>query len=162
MHVLCAILIGILYGDCGSNASKSIGNVGFLLIGVVYLWYTTVMPGVLKCKKVLLFFRGFATFCQQMLQFMVYNYSSHWIGNCAERNIQQLVQSSNIFPSKHGYDHTNSRKWLIFVQWFSINMSHLTEQYFEKLTSTFGLLNRFCSPPSIQQSYSIWLISRGS
>lgn len=51
LHILCATLIGLLYGDSGSNASKSIENVGFLLIGVAYLWYTTVMPGVLKCKK---------------------------------------------------------------------------------------------------------------
>lgn len=50
LHILCAILIGLLYGDSGSNANKSIQNVGFLLIGVAYLWYTTVMPGVLKCK----------------------------------------------------------------------------------------------------------------
>lgn len=50
LHILCATLIGLLYGDSGSNASKSIENVGFLLIGVAYLWYTTVMPGVLKCK----------------------------------------------------------------------------------------------------------------
>ncbi|XP_031623711.1 ATP-binding cassette sub-family G member 1 [Contarinia nasturtii] len=48
LHILCATLIGLLYGDSGSNASKSIENVGFLLIGVAYLWYTTVMPGVLK------------------------------------------------------------------------------------------------------------------
>lgn len=50
LHILCATLIGLLYGDSGSNASKSIENVGFMLIGIVYLWYTTVMPGVLKCK----------------------------------------------------------------------------------------------------------------
>lgn len=47
---MCATLIGLLYGDSGSNANKSFENVGFLLIGIVYLWYTTVMPGVLKCK----------------------------------------------------------------------------------------------------------------
>lgn len=50
MHIMCAILIGFMYGDSGSNASKSIENVGFLLIGIAYLWYTTIMPGVLKCK----------------------------------------------------------------------------------------------------------------
>lgn len=51
LHILCACLIGLLYGDSGSNASKAIQNVGFLLVGVAYLWYTTVMPGVLKCKS---------------------------------------------------------------------------------------------------------------
>lgn len=55
LHILCATLIGLLYGDSGSNASKSIENVGFLLIGVAYLWYTTVMPGVLKCKQIISF-----------------------------------------------------------------------------------------------------------
>lgn len=50
LHILCATLIGLLYGDSGSNANKSIQNVGFLLIGVAYLWYTTVMPSVLKCE----------------------------------------------------------------------------------------------------------------
>lgn len=56
LHILCATLIGLLYGDSGSNASKSFENVGFLLIGIVYLWYTTVMPGVLKCKLTLALF----------------------------------------------------------------------------------------------------------
>lgn len=49
LHVLCATLIGLLYGDSGSNANKAIENVGFFMVGVAYLWYTTVMPGVLKC-----------------------------------------------------------------------------------------------------------------
>lgn len=48
LHIACAILIGFLYGDSGSNADKSIANVGFLVVGVAYLWYTTVLPGVLK------------------------------------------------------------------------------------------------------------------
>ncbi|GAB0095927.1 ATP-binding cassette sub-family G member 1 [Sergentomyia squamirostris] len=47
-HVLCAILIGLMYGDSGVNATKSVNNIGFLTIGIVYLWYTTMMPGVLR------------------------------------------------------------------------------------------------------------------
>lgn len=68
LHILCATLIGLLYGDSGSNASKSIENVGFLLIGIAYLWYTTVMPGVLKCKfsKVFFFF-SFSSFSMNFL-----------------------------------------------------------------------------------------------
>lgn len=66
LHVVCAILIGFYFGDSGVNAHKSISNIGFLLINVVYLWwektnlfwmlcsnaivfrYTTMMPGVLR------------------------------------------------------------------------------------------------------------------
>ncbi|CRK94326.1 CLUMA_CG007841, isoform A [Clunio marinus] len=48
LHILCGILIGLLFGDSGVNADKSISNVGFLLINGVYLWYTTMMPSVLR------------------------------------------------------------------------------------------------------------------
>lgn len=83
LHILCATLIGLLYGDSGSNASKSIENVGFLLIGIAYLWYTTVMPGVLKCK-----FNSFkpihsnSTFIKFFF-FLNHFSSSHRIGNRA-------------------------------------------------------------------------------
>lgn len=39
LHVVCAIIIGFYFGDSGVNANKSISNVGFLIINVVYLWY---------------------------------------------------------------------------------------------------------------------------
>lgn len=39
-----------MYGDSGVNANKSVANVGLCLIGVAYLWYTTMMPSVLKCN----------------------------------------------------------------------------------------------------------------
>jgi ATP-binding cassette, subfamily G (WHITE), member 1 len=38
LHILCAVLIGLYFGDSGVNASKSISNIGFFLINVVYLW----------------------------------------------------------------------------------------------------------------------------
>lgn len=38
LHILVAIVIGLYFGDSGVNASKSISNIGFLLINVVYLW----------------------------------------------------------------------------------------------------------------------------
>lgn len=38
LHCICAILIGLYFGDSGVNAHKSISNIGFLLINVVYLW----------------------------------------------------------------------------------------------------------------------------
>lgn len=48
MHIMCAILIGLLYGDSGSNATKAISNVGLFIFGIAYLWYTTMMPGILR------------------------------------------------------------------------------------------------------------------
>ena len=38
LHVIVAIVIGLYFGDSGVNAEKSISNIGFLLINVVYLW----------------------------------------------------------------------------------------------------------------------------
>lgn len=50
LHIATAILVGLMYGDSGINATKSIANIGLFLIGVAYLWYTTLMPSILKCK----------------------------------------------------------------------------------------------------------------
>lgn len=88
LHILCATLIGVLYGDSGSNASKSIENVGFLLIGVAYLWYTTVMPGVLKCKRsnFCIFFQHLKHITNDLL--IECFFSSDRIINCTEGNVQ--------------------------------------------------------------------------
>ena len=48
LHILCAVVIGLYFGDSGVNANKSISNIGFLLVNIVYIWYTTMMPGVLR------------------------------------------------------------------------------------------------------------------
>ncbi|XP_067624910.1 ATP-binding cassette sub-family G member 1 [Eurosta solidaginis] len=48
VHVVCAVLIGALFGDSGSNATKQIANLGSFTIHCVYLWYTTMMPGLLR------------------------------------------------------------------------------------------------------------------
>ncbi|KAH8403022.1 hypothetical protein KR222_003164, partial [Zaprionus bogoriensis] len=48
MHVLSAIMIGLFFGDSGVNATKQISNVGMIMIHCVYLWYTTIMPGILR------------------------------------------------------------------------------------------------------------------
>uniref|UniRef100_A0A1S4H0A3 Uncharacterized protein n=1 Tax=Anopheles gambiae TaxID=7165 RepID=A0A1S4H0A3_ANOGA len=48
VHIVCAIVIGLLFGDSGINATKSISNVASFMVHILYLWYTTVMPGVLK------------------------------------------------------------------------------------------------------------------
>lgn len=54
-HVVCAIVVGLLFGDSGINATKTISNIASFLVHILYLWYTTLMPGVLKCKVVLIF-----------------------------------------------------------------------------------------------------------
>ncbi|BFF94823.1 ATP-binding cassette sub-family G member 1 [Drosophila madeirensis] len=48
VHIICAVLIGLFFGDSGSNATKQISNVGMIMIHCVYLWYTTIMPGILR------------------------------------------------------------------------------------------------------------------
>ncbi|XP_061388837.1 ATP-binding cassette sub-family G member 1-like [Musca vetustissima] len=48
MHILCAIMIGLLFGDSGSNADKQLSNFGSYLVHTLYLWYTTIMPSVLR------------------------------------------------------------------------------------------------------------------
>ncbi|XP_016991260.1 ATP-binding cassette sub-family G member 1 [Drosophila rhopaloa] len=48
IHVICSVLIGLFFGDSGSNATKQISNVGMIMIHCVYLWYTTIMPAILR------------------------------------------------------------------------------------------------------------------
>lgn len=38
LHLLCAILVGLYFGDSGTNATKSISNIGSFLVNIVYLW----------------------------------------------------------------------------------------------------------------------------
>lgn len=49
-HVFIGVILGLFYGNSGINAMKTYNNVGLLLIGVIYLWYTAMMPSVLKCE----------------------------------------------------------------------------------------------------------------
>ncbi|XP_055637744.1 ATP-binding cassette sub-family G member 1 [Toxorhynchites rutilus septentrionalis] len=48
VHVVCAIVVGLLFGDSGVNGTKGVSNIASFLVHVLYLWYTTLMPGVLK------------------------------------------------------------------------------------------------------------------
>ncbi|EDW03303.1 ATP-binding cassette sub-family G member 1 [Drosophila grimshawi] len=48
LHILSAIMIGLIFGDSGINATKQISNVGMIMIHCTYLWYTTIMPGILR------------------------------------------------------------------------------------------------------------------
>lgn len=48
MHIVIGILLGLFFQQIGSDPSKTISNIGFLLISSVYLCYTSLMPAVLK------------------------------------------------------------------------------------------------------------------
>ena len=48
LHFLVGVLLGLLFSNSGSDGSKTISNIGFLLASVVYLCYTSMMPAVLK------------------------------------------------------------------------------------------------------------------
>ncbi|XP_038214452.1 dnaJ homolog subfamily C member 10-like [Zerene cesonia] len=48
LHVLIGVLLGLLYDNTGSNGSKTFNNLGFLIVSVTYLCYTSVMPAVLR------------------------------------------------------------------------------------------------------------------
>ncbi|XP_065159986.1 ATP-binding cassette subfamily G member 4-like isoform X5 [Atheta coriaria] len=48
LHVLVGIFIGLLYYDYGNDGSKTMKNIGYFIISMVYLSYTTMMPAALK------------------------------------------------------------------------------------------------------------------
>lgn len=48
LHCLVAILLGLMFKRAGDDASKTINNIGFLMITGLYLIYTSMMPAVLK------------------------------------------------------------------------------------------------------------------
>lgn len=47
-HALVAVLLGLFYEHAGDDASKTISNLSFLFVSAVYMYYTGLMPGVLK------------------------------------------------------------------------------------------------------------------
>ncbi|CAH1105011.1 unnamed protein product [Psylliodes chrysocephalus] len=48
LHVLVGLFLGITFQSCGRDATKVFNNLGFLLCGLVYLTYTSMLPAVLK------------------------------------------------------------------------------------------------------------------
>lgn len=48
LHFLVGVLLGLLFLDAGDDGSKTISNVGYLLVSAVYLCYTSMMPAVLR------------------------------------------------------------------------------------------------------------------
>lgn len=50
MHFLVGILLGLLFENAGIDGGKTINNIGFCIVTLVYLSYTSIMPAILKCK----------------------------------------------------------------------------------------------------------------
>ncbi|XP_012285822.1 ATP-binding cassette sub-family G member 1 [Orussus abietinus] len=48
LHFLVGLLLGLLYVGTGSDGSKTVNNMGYLLVSVVYLCYTSMMPAILR------------------------------------------------------------------------------------------------------------------
>ncbi|KAI5639924.1 ABC-2 type transporter domain-containing protein [Phthorimaea operculella] len=48
LHIVVGVLIGLFYEKAGSDGSKTINNIGYLIICAVYLTYTSLMPAVLR------------------------------------------------------------------------------------------------------------------
>lgn len=104
-HVFIGIILGLFYGNSGINAMKSYNNVGLLLIGVIYLWYTAMMPSVLKCK-----WRGVGEeeMCYLINCFIPYR--SFRDSDPEEGNVQSVVQLEDVFHGHNYYGHTNTRE----------------------------------------------------
>jgi len=50
LHILVGGILGGLFLDDGNNGSRTVSNLGYLFICVVYLSYTTLLPAVIRCK----------------------------------------------------------------------------------------------------------------
>ncbi|GBP69634.1 ATP-binding cassette sub-family G member 4 [Eumeta japonica] len=48
LHFLVGIILGLLYKSAGNDGSKVISNIGYLMVSLVYLSYTSLMPAVLR------------------------------------------------------------------------------------------------------------------
>jgi len=48
MHFLVGILLGLLFENAGMDGGKTFNNIGFCIVTLVYLSYTSIMPATLK------------------------------------------------------------------------------------------------------------------
>ena len=61
VHILVGGLIGLFFRSNGNNGSKTINNLSYLFLSIVYLSYTTLTPAVMRCK--------FWLFCYRFMGF---------------------------------------------------------------------------------------------
>ncbi|KAL4715548.1 hypothetical protein ACJJTC_009174 [Scirpophaga incertulas] len=48
LHIVIGVMLGLLFQQCGTDGSKTFSNLGYLIISITYLCYTSLMPAVLK------------------------------------------------------------------------------------------------------------------
>ncbi|KAH0950464.1 hypothetical protein HN011_007784 [Eciton burchellii] len=48
LHFLVAVLLSLLYDDSGNNGNKTISNVSYIIVTILYIAYTSTIPAVLK------------------------------------------------------------------------------------------------------------------
>ncbi|XP_014472212.1 PREDICTED: ATP-binding cassette sub-family G member 4 isoform X2 [Dinoponera quadriceps] len=48
LHFLVAVLLGLLFEQAGNDGSKTISNISYMQVTTLYLFYTGMMPAVLK------------------------------------------------------------------------------------------------------------------
>ncbi|XP_028172051.1 dnaJ homolog subfamily C member 10-like [Ostrinia furnacalis] len=48
LHIVIGVILGLLFEQAGNDGSKTISNLGYLIVSVAYLCYTSLMPAVLK------------------------------------------------------------------------------------------------------------------
>ncbi|XP_053612319.1 uncharacterized protein LOC128676307 [Plodia interpunctella] len=48
LHIVIGVILGLLFEQAGSDGSKSVSNLGYFLVSIVYLCYTSLMPAVLR------------------------------------------------------------------------------------------------------------------
>nr|XP_032514996.1 dnaJ homolog subfamily C member 10-like [Danaus plexippus plexippus] len=48
IHVIIGIMLGLFFNNVGNDASRTLSNLGFLIISPTYLCYTSLIPAVLR------------------------------------------------------------------------------------------------------------------
>ncbi|CAG9785456.1 unnamed protein product [Diatraea saccharalis] len=48
LHIFIGVMLGLLFEKAGNDGSKTISNLGYLIVSIAYLCYTSLMPAVLR------------------------------------------------------------------------------------------------------------------